>query len=69
MRYTIMHQGVPVGHVDLPSGEIVAGQVKPLPALDPLRPVIEPGSAALLAVGFFGAAAAAGDHTGALSAF
>ena len=48
MRYTITHQGVPVGTVDLePSGDVAAGSVAPLPAYDALRPVARAATVAL----------------------
>ena len=62
MRFSVMHEGVPVGFVELSSGELVAGRLAPLPALDPLRDTIRDGSTALLALGFFGAATAAGRN-------
>jgi hypothetical protein len=57
-----MHEGIPVGFVELALGELVAGQLMPLPALDPLRDTIREGSNALLALGFFGAATPAGQN-------
>ncbi|PYP77534.1 MAG: hypothetical protein DMD35_14370, partial [Gemmatimonadetes bacterium] len=57
-----MHEGVPVGHVELTGGELVAGPLVPLSAFDALRPTVQAGSAALLALGFFGAASAAGEN-------
>ena len=62
MRFSVMHEGVPVGFVELASGELVAGQLTPLPSLDPLRDTIREGSNALLALGFFGAATPAGQN-------
>ena len=62
MRFSVVHEGIPVGFVELASGELVAGQLTPLPALDPLRDTIRSGSNALLALGFFGAATAAGQN-------
>ena len=48
MRYTITHQGVPVGVVELvPDAELVAGAVAPLPAYDALRPTTRAASVAL----------------------
>jgi hypothetical protein len=47
---------VPVGIVDLRPGELVAGTLTPMPALDVLRGTLRAGSEALLALGFFGAA-------------
>ena len=60
MRFSLVHEGIPVGFVELGSGELVAGPLTPLPALDPLRDTIRDGSNALLALGFFGAATPAG---------
>ena len=62
MQFSVMHEGIPVGFVELASGELVAGQLTPLPALDPLRDTIREGSNALLALGFFGAATPAGQN-------
>jgi len=62
VRFSVMHEGVPVGFVELASGELVAGQLTPLPSLDPLRDTIREGSNALLALGFFGAATPAGQN-------
>lgn len=56
MRYSVVSDGVPVGFVELPTGELVAAPLAPAAALDPLRPTIRAGSDALLALGFFGAA-------------
>ena len=44
MQFSVVHAGVPVGFVELSSGELVAGQLTPLPALDPLRETIREGS-------------------------
>jgi hypothetical protein len=70
VRYAVMHEGVPIGHVELSGGELVAGPLTPLPALEPLRATVQEGSAALLSLGFFGAATAAveGDTEAALRA-
>ena len=46
-----------MGDVDLAPGELVAGQLVPRPALDPLRETLRAGSEALLALGFFDAVA------------
>ena len=62
MRFSVVHEGIPVGFVVLSPGELVAGQLVPLPSLDPLRNTIRAGSDALLALGFFGAATAAGQN-------
>ena len=62
MRFSVLHEGIPVGFVELAPGELVAGHLTPLPALDPLRDTIRDGSDALLALGFFGAATAAGQN-------
>lgn len=62
MQFSVVHDGIPVGFVELAPGELVAGQLTPLPALDPLRDTIRDGSNALLALGFFGAATAAGQN-------
>lgn len=62
MRYSVMHEGIPVAGVELAPGELVAGRLAPLPSLDPLRDTIRGGSNALLALGFFGAATAAGQN-------
>jgi hypothetical protein len=59
-----MHQGVPIGYIELTEGELVAAPLLALPAFDPLRPTVQAGSAALLALGFFGAASAE-EHNGA----
>lgn len=55
MRFSVTHEGVPVGFVELRPGELVAGSLAPLPALEPLRDTIRAGSNALVALGFFGA--------------
>jgi hypothetical protein len=62
VRFSVVHEGIPVGFVELGSGELVAGPLSPLPALDPLRDTIRDGSNALLALGFFGAATPAGQN-------
>lgn len=62
MRYSVVHDGVPIGFAELSAGELVAGPLAPLPALDPLHNTIRAGSNALLALGFFGAATAAGRN-------
>lgn len=62
MRYSVVHEGVPVGDVELAPGELVAGQLTPRPALDTLRETLHAGSEALLALGFFGAAAVGGQN-------
>jgi hypothetical protein len=62
MRYSVMHDGIPVGFVDLESGELVAGRLAPLPTIDSLRGTLRAGSEALLALGFFGAATEAGQN-------
>jgi hypothetical protein len=62
VRFSVMHAGIPVGYVELGSGELTAGRLVPLPALDPLRETIREGSAALLSLGFFGAATVAGQN-------
>ena len=67
MRYAVMHKGVPIGHIDLTDGELVAAPLLALPAFEALRPTVHAGSVALLALGFFGAATAA-DHNGAEAA-
>jgi len=59
MRFSVNHDGVPVGFVELSEGELVAGTLTPVAALDVLRPTIRAGSDALLALGFFGAASGA----------
>ena len=59
MRFSVVHDGVPVGFVELTTGELVAGSLAPVAALEPLRPTIRAGSDALLALGFFGAASGA----------
>ncbi|HEY7394537.1 MAG TPA: hypothetical protein VH559_06820 [Gemmatimonadaceae bacterium] len=56
MRYSVNHDGVPVGFVELPEGELVAGKLAPVAGLEAFRPTIRAGSDALLALGFFGAA-------------
>ena len=55
MRYSVNHDGVPVGFVELSEGELVAGTLTPVAALDAVRPTIRAGSDALLSLGFFGA--------------
>ena len=62
MRYTVVHEGTPMGCVDLSAGELVAGPLTPMPTFDVLRPTVQAGSAALLALGFFGAALAEGKN-------
>jgi hypothetical protein len=56
VRYSVNHEGVPVGFVELPEGELVAGALAPVVGLEAFRPTIRAGSDALLALGFFGAA-------------
>lgn len=62
MRFSVLHDGIPVGSVELAPGELVAGPLTPLPAIEPLRETIRAGSDALLALGFFGAATPAGQN-------
>jgi hypothetical protein len=59
-----VHEGVPIGYIEVPEGELVAAPLLALPAFEPLRPTVQAASAALLALGFFGAATAA-DRNGA----
>jgi hypothetical protein len=56
MQFHVVHHGVPVGYVELQPGELVAGTLTPMPALDAVRDTLRAGSEALLALGFFGAA-------------
>ena len=62
MRYAVVHEGVPVGHIELTTGELVAAPLLPLPAFEALRPTVQAGSAALLTLGFFGAASTVGQN-------
>lgn len=62
MRYSVVHDGIPLGFVELGPGELVAGALAPLSALEPLRGTIRAGSNALLTLGFFGAATVAGQN-------
>ena len=64
MRYSIVHDGIPVGFVDLAPGELVAGRVTPTPAFDPLRATLRAASDALLTLGFFAAATPKGQNGG-----
>ena len=69
MRYTVVRDtGVPVGAVELKERELAAGRLARLPGYAPLRETVRAGSAALLALGFFGAAAAGVEPAGALAA-
>ena len=55
MRFTITHQGVPVGELELPSGgERVAVPVDPLPAYESIRPLVRAASIALSQVALAG---------------
>jgi hypothetical protein len=62
VRFSVEHNGVPIGFVELDQGELVAGRLVPLPTLDSLRDTLRAGSRALLALGFFGAATPAGQN-------
>lgn len=62
MRFSVIHNGIPIGGVELAVGELVAGQLAPLPMIDPLRETLRAGSNALLSLGFFGAATEAGSN-------
>jgi hypothetical protein len=56
MRFTITHQGVPIGEVELPAGgEWVAVPVSPLPAYESIRPLVRAASVALSRVALAGA--------------
>lgn len=56
MRFTVRHQGVPVGVVDLVGQELSAGSMEPAPGYAAIQPIVRAGSTALLHLGFFGAA-------------
>jgi hypothetical protein len=56
MRYTVKHQGVPMGTVELSDRELSAAALDAAPGYDAIRPVIQAGSKTLLQLGFFGAA-------------
>ena len=60
MRYTLLHRGVPIGFTELAPGELAAGPFVALPTLGAIRETVRKGSAALLPLGFFGAAARSG---------
>lgn len=62
MQYSVVHNGIPVGTVDLAAGDLVAGRLAPAAPLEPLRATIRAGSNALLVLGFFGAAPTAGQQ-------
>ncbi|HYD52492.1 MAG TPA: hypothetical protein VEA99_07685, partial [Gemmatimonadaceae bacterium] len=64
MRFTVLHAGVPIGHVELAARDLVAGRLAATEALDPLLPTVRAGSRALLALGFFGAASPTSDADG-----
>lgn len=56
MRYTITHQGVPIGTVELQreAEDVTAGDVRPLPAYAALQPAIRAATRALRNLGFSG---------------
>lgn len=62
MRYAVVHEGTPIGYVELSKGELVAGPLAPLRTFDVISDTVRDGSAALLALGFFGAALAEGQR-------
>lgn len=55
-RYTVRHRGVPLGTVELEDRELSAGSMTPTASYASIQPVVREGSAALLRLGFFGAA-------------
>jgi hypothetical protein len=53
VRYTISHQGVPIGSAELTLGDaITIGAVTPLAAYEAIRPLVRDATAALRAIGF-----------------
>jgi len=57
MWFTLVHNGVPIGAVDLPLAGLAAGRVACLRAYGAIQPVVRVATAALLDVGVFGVAA------------
>ena len=55
MRYTVSHQGVPVGTVELAPGETVAGELSATPAYKSIQAVVRAASEVLWAQGFLAA--------------
>jgi len=58
MRYTIAHQGVPIGTVELQreAEHVTAGDVRPLPAYAAIQPAVRAATRALRNLGFSGPA-------------
>lgn len=55
MRYTIEHQGVPVGIVEvMPGAELTAADVQPLPGYAAIQPLVRTATDALRNLGFIG---------------
>jgi hypothetical protein len=55
MRYTIEHQGVPVGIVEVtPGAELTAADVQPLPGYAAIQPLVRSATDALRNLGFIG---------------
>jgi hypothetical protein len=52
MEFTILHRGVPLGTVELPSSDLAIGELAPSPAYLAVREEIREASAALWALGF-----------------
>ena len=45
MRFTITHQGVPIGRIELePRPELTAGTVEPLPGYAAIQPIVRAAS-------------------------
>ena len=57
MRYTISHQGVPIGEAELDLGpEVTVGAVRPLPGYAVVQPVVRAATDALRGLGYLGPA-------------
>lgn len=56
MWYTVLHDEVPIGIVDLPPLALAAGAMQRLPAYSAIQPTVRAATIALLALGFYGAA-------------
>ena len=52
MRYTVSHEGVPVGTVELAPGETVAGELAATPAYKSIQAVVRAASEVLWSQGF-----------------
>jgi hypothetical protein len=56
MWYAVLHEQTLIGIVDLPLADLASGRMQRFPAYAAIRPTVRAATAALLQLGFFGAA-------------